>query len=279
MFSTDIEKLIFQCSICCNNVEDRSAIYQITSCNCQFCPECMRQYCISQVNIGSVPIQCPSINCNNLLSIDEIRSFLTDFQFDFYIKLLLDYEVTKDPQRLFCPHVDCGHILTVTRDKKQPITCTKCQNSICLKCRCQWHPNEHCSQRLIVDENEIDSNIKHCPRCHFPLEWITGCAQITCINCKHIFCWYCLKSLETDFFLLHYERGSCRNRLGHSRSSIFFHRLLTGGLFLIFIILLIITSPLLLLLLPCFICCGYKRIRNYFNRFPTWEQQLIPSAV
>ena len=76
---------------------------------------------------------------------------------------------------------------------------------------------------------EADSNIKRCPQCRYPLEWIAGCAQIMCVNCKHIFCWYCLKSLDVnilrivrqkkdwfsfqnDFFLLHFERGPCRNR-------------------------------------------------------------------
>jgi hypothetical protein len=47
-------------------------------------------------------------------------------------------------------------------------------------------------------EMEPDSNIKRCPRCRFPLEWIAGCAQIMCVNCKHIFCWYCLQSLDVN---------------------------------------------------------------------------------
>ena len=45
---------------------------------------------------------------------------------------------------------------------------------------------------------DAESNIKRCPRCRFPLEWISGCAQMMCINCKHIFCWYCLKSLDVN---------------------------------------------------------------------------------
>lgn len=48
-------------------------------------------------------------------------------------------------------------------------------------------------------EMEPESNIKRCPRCRFPLEWVAGCAQIMCVNCKHIFCWYCLKSLDVSF--------------------------------------------------------------------------------
>ncbi|CAF0735900.1 unnamed protein product [Adineta steineri] len=109
---------------------------------------------------------------------------------------------------------------------------------------------------------EPDSNIKRCPRCRFPLEWIAGCAQIMCVNCKHIFCWYCLKSLDNDFFLLHFERGPCRNRLGHSRASLFFHRLTIVGIFIGLTLLFLITIPFLIITAPCLLCCRYKQIKN-----------------
>ncbi|GAA6092786.1 E3 ubiquitin-protein ligase RNF144A isoform X2 [Tachysurus ichikawai] len=45
-----------------------------------------------------------------------------------------------------------------------------------------------------------------------------------CKNCKHAFCWYCLESLDDDFLLIHYDKGSCQNKLGHSRAAIIWHR-------------------------------------------------------
>ncbi|CAF3972206.1 unnamed protein product, partial [Adineta steineri] len=220
----------------------------------------------------SIPIRCPNIGCNHLLSLDEIRSLLDSLQFQLYNKLLLDHEVTNDPQRFYCPHVDCGHILIISH--KRSMTCTKCQTKICLKCRCQWHPNERCSNLLKSCEMEIHENIKYCPRCHFLLERVAGCAQIICTNCKHTFCWYCLKSLNNDFFLLHFERGPCRNRLGHSRLSLFLHRLMMLSLIILFIILLIICAPLLILLAPLLICFRYKQLKTYFNKLMKWEQPL-----
>jgi len=257
---------LFQCSICCNDIDDKTNVYEIDSCHCQFCKECVRQYCSSQVNAASVPISCPNGECNNLLSLNELHSLLTDGQFQLYNKLLLDHEVTNDPHRLFCPHVDCGYVLSIADERKihkeRPMTCTKCQTTFCLKCRSQWHPNEHCSDLLTPYEMEPDSNIKRCPRCRCPLEWIAGCAQIMCVNCKHIFCWYCLKSLDNDFFLLHFERGPCRNRLGHSRASLFFHRLTIVGIFIGLILLFLIAIPFLILTAPCLLCCRYKQIKN-----------------
>ncbi|CAF4158091.1 unnamed protein product [Adineta steineri] len=203
---------------------------------------------------------------------NEIRSLLDNLQFQLYNKLLLDHEVTNDPQRFYCPHVDCGHILIISH--KRSMTCTKCQTKICLKCRCQWHPNERCSNLLKLCEMKIHENIKYCPRCHFLLERVAGCAQIICANCKHTFCWYCLKSLNNDFFLLHFERGPCRNRLGHSRLSLFLHRLMMLSLIVLFIILLIICAPLLILLAPLLICFRYKQLKTYFNKLMKWEQPL-----
>ena len=39
-------------------------------------------------------------------------------------------------------------------------------------------------------------NIKRCPMCAVPIERDAGCAQMMCKRCKHVFCWYCLASLD-----------------------------------------------------------------------------------
>ncbi|CAF3398576.1 unnamed protein product [Rotaria socialis] len=280
-------EVIFQCAICCNDIDDKTNVYAFESCHCQFCKECIRQYCMSQLNTASVPIRCPNGDCNSRLSLNELHLLLSDTQYQLYNKLLLDHEVTNDPHRLFCPHVDCGQVLSIIDERKlhkeYPMICTKCNTTFCLKCRSQWHPHEHCSDLLTPYEMEADSNIKRCPRCRFPLEWIAGCAQIMCVNCKHIFCWYCLKSLDNDFFLLHFESGPCRNRLGHSRASLFLHRLTIAGIFIGLILLLLITIPFLILTTPCLLCCRYKQIKNRLKNLTKLgqrfqQQQYTPTA-
>ncbi|CAH1995358.1 unnamed protein product [Acanthoscelides obtectus] len=58
--------------------------------------------------------------------------------------------------------------------------------------------------------------------CNVPIEKDEGCAQMMCKRCKHVFCWYCLASLDDDFLLRHYDRSPCKNKLGHSRASVLF---------------------------------------------------------
>lgn len=144
------------------------------------------------------------------------------------------------------------------------VHCPSCKDEFCGLCKKAYHPNISCDEfgrRLIADgqddigipfDNEL---IKCCPMCAVPIEKDEGCAQMMCKRCKHVFCWYCLASLDDDFLLRHYDKGPCKNKLGHSRASVVWHRAQVIGIFAGFGILLLVASPLLLLAAPCIICC------------------------
>lgn len=149
----------------------------------------------------------------------------------------------------------------------------------------QWHQTLSCDENIrrlaaIGEDDTIgipfDSDlIKCCPMCSVPIEKDEGCAQMMCKRCKHVFCWYCLASLDVsfiawrgckqhitphfslqdDFLLRHYDKGPCKNKLGHSRASVVWHRAQVIGIFAGFGILLLVASPLLLLVAPCIVCC------------------------
>lgn len=60
---------------------------------------------------------------------------------------------------------------------------------------------------------------------------------------------------QDDFLLRHYDKGPCKNKLGHSRASVIWHRTQVIGIFAGFGLLLLVASPLLLLAAPCIVCC------------------------
>lgn len=72
----------------------------------------------------------------------------------------------------------------------------------------QWHPEISCEEharRLTANGTDdgigisFDSDlIKCCPMCGVPIEKDEGCAQMMCKRCKHVFCWYCLASLDVS---------------------------------------------------------------------------------
>ena len=54
---------------------------------------------------------------------------------------------------------------------------------------------------VLSDGQGGQSEIKRCPMCFVPIERDAGCAQMMCKRCKHVFCWFCLASLDVSIFL------------------------------------------------------------------------------
>jgi hypothetical protein len=46
--------------------------------------------------------------------------------------------------------------------------------------------------------------------CNVPIERDAGCAQMMCKRCKHVFCWFCLTSLDVSIIKFFFHRYTCR---------------------------------------------------------------------
>ena len=145
----------------------------------------------------------------------------------------LNTEVSLDASRTWCPSAGCDticHICTgqstlvtdhfififmiIVGNKSAgvPVTCPTCVKEFCSLCSSTWHPGLSCAEngaalvRQGVDISDVgvwmagceDENIKRCPMCAVPIERDAGCAQMMCKRCKHVFCWYCLTSLDVS---------------------------------------------------------------------------------
>ena len=64
-----------------------------------------------------------------------------------------------------------------------------------------------------------------------------------------------LMSLKDDFLLRHYDKGQCKDKLGHSRASVIWHRTQVVGIFAGFGLLILLASPMFILAAPCLLCC------------------------
>uniref|UniRef100_T1J8V1 E3 ubiquitin-protein ligase RNF144B n=1 Tax=Strigamia maritima TaxID=126957 RepID=T1J8V1_STRMM len=243
-----------------------SQMLSLRRCGCKFCHYCLEQYVGFQVTDGNVNVTCPDAGCEigGVLSRDEISSLIDVQLFDKFQRYKLNYEVALDPSREWCPRAGCDTICNVGAELS--VVCPTCGLNFCSRCKFNWHPNEtcetnarkksrleNCDEGLILCEDE-DAVIKRCPLCRMPIERDEGCAQMMCKRCKHVFCWYCLASLDDDFLLRHYDKGPCKNKLGHSKASVFWHRTQVVGIFAGFGLLLLVASPFLLLVAPCILC-------------------------
>ena len=132
-------------------------------------------------------------------------------------------EVSLDANRTWCPQAGCDticHICTGNKSQGVPVTCPSCVKEFCSLCSSAWHPGLTCAENgaalvrgqggggmlgseagLVGDiamwmAGAEAENIKRCPMCAVPIERDAGCAQMMCKRCKHVFCWYCLASLD-----------------------------------------------------------------------------------
>ncbi|KAI1901927.1 hypothetical protein AGOR_G00039460 [Albula goreensis] len=266
------QPLVF-CKLCLSECPPATTSRLLT-CNCIFCTTCLQQYVQLAIREGGgAPITCPDMTCLRTGSLldSEIASFVPEDQAQLYLRLKFERGVQLDPSKTWCPVLECQAVCSVAASAdSQPVSvaCPACQLVFCSLCQEDWKDRHSCSKRqpLTVASSEdgvkmgyeVDAIVKQCPMCAVFIERDQGCAQMLCKSCKHTFCWYCLQNLDGDIFLRHYDRGPCRNKLGHSRASVMWNRTQVVGILVGVGIIVLVSSPLLLLASPCILCVVCK---------------------
>ncbi|KAJ8306501.1 hypothetical protein KUTeg_017046 [Tegillarca granosa] len=213
-------------------------MYELHDCKCLYC----ERYLCVMITEGTVSsITCPDAQCKRQGRIEagEIETLVDARLYARYKRLRFQKEVDLDPNRTFCPEVGCETVChvcsTSTGESFRPIP-VECP-TFCSTCKAKWHGSKTCDDVMFSGRQEDmgipfssaeDATIKRCPVCHVPIERNDGCAQMMCKRCKHVFCWYCLASLDVV------------------------------GIFAGFGVLLLVASPFLLLAAPCILCCKCK---------------------
>uniref|UniRef100_A0A0L8HRQ0 RBR-type E3 ubiquitin transferase n=1 Tax=Octopus bimaculoides TaxID=37653 RepID=A0A0L8HRQ0_OCTBM len=236
---------LITCKLCLTECSLQE-MYEIRDCRCLYCEACVKQYLSVMIQEGNVlSITCPDAQCKKQGKFDapEIEQLVSRSTFERYSRLRFQKEVDVDPNRMFCPQAGCETVCYVfypsPEDKLKPISveCPQCGFEFCSVCKNKWHAIQSCDEVMsrgkaedigIPYSNIEDAQIKRCPVCHVPIERNDGCAQMMCKRCKHVFCWYCLASLDVV------------------------------GIFAGFGVLLLIASPFLLMAAPCILCCKCK---------------------
>ncbi|XP_023583997.1 E3 ubiquitin-protein ligase RNF144A [Trichechus manatus latirostris] len=223
---------LVSCKLCLGEypVEQMTTIAQ---CQCIFCTLCLKQYVELLIKEGlETAISCPDATCPKQGHLQENE-----------IECMVAAEIMQRYKKLQFERGRCPSILACYDSHGVPGSAFKME--------------------------EDDAPIKRCPKCKVYIERDEGCAQMMCKNCKHAFCWYCLESLDDDFLLIHYDKGPCRNKLGHSRASVIWHRTQVVGIFAGFGLLLLVASPFLLLATPFVLCCKCKCSKGDDDPLPT----------
>lgn len=268
------------CRLCLTE-QPSAATRELQSCHCVFCTACLQWYV--RLNIaegGGAPITCPDMSCreSGALLDSEIAALASPEQAALHQRLKFEREVSLDPLRAWCPVLECQSVCSLPLSSEGgpvAVPCPSCRAVFCSGCRGPWADQHTCPEQQHMMQVTAESSsrgrsdseapIKQCPVCGVYIERNQGCAQMLCKSCKHTFCWYCLENLDGDIFLRHYDKGPCRNKLGHSRASVMWNRAQVVGILVGICLVVMVTSPLLVLASPCILCCVSKPCRGRTN--------------
>ncbi|KAM4580578.1 E3 ubiquitin-protein ligase RNF144B [Odontesthes bonariensis] len=258
------------CRLCLSQ-QPTAASKELQACKCMYCTACLQQYVkLAIMEGGGAPITCPDMTCqkSGALTDSEIAGLAAAGQAELYQRLKFEREVKLDPSKAWCPVLGCQAVCSMqpsTEGRPAAVPCLTCHTVFCSSCRGPWQDAHTCPEHQLMispspshESSDTDMSIKQCPMCGIYIERNQGCAQMLCKSCKHTFCWYCLQNLDGDIFLRHYDKGPCRNKLGHSRASVMWNRTQVVGILVGVSIIVLVTSPLLLLASPCILCCMCK---------------------
>ncbi|KAG8833864.1 hypothetical protein FRC18_002937 [Serendipita sp. 400] len=150
----------------------------------------------------AIAIACPDSACNQTLSREDVKAWVTPSVFARYDMLTLR-ELMRQDQGLFvwCQNPTCYSGQLHSEGASQPIvTCLRCSQRTCFTHCVLWHEGKTCKQydrsRPIMDalnrsanRASIWWNTRNCPGCFQPIAKQGGCRHMRC-RCGYSFTWW-----------------------------------------------------------------------------------------
>ncbi len=190
-------KKIAICMVCYDDINPKQ---QLTVCNEHiFCKTCWKGYLISKINDGCINICCMDHKCKKKVTRDFITNNFENCPITLKYNRWFRRSFIKNTDTFnYCPNVHCS--LTVCNyGTDNRINCN-CGTTFCFKCLNVDHYPATCSiignwlSKCNKDSQNalwLMNNTKNCPKCKLSIEKNDGCNHMTCMNCKHQFCWLC----------------------------------------------------------------------------------------
>lgn len=177
-----------------------------------FCNECFKSYLIEKVtgNGLTVVFQCPGFKCSTVLSDDEVMKELDTAHLDKYLQIITNQYVQCKRSIRWCPGKNCTNALEVFELINQPGLRCVCGEFLCFSCGRFGHDLISCElvkkfetlkSSDYATANWIAENCKECPKCKAEINKNGGCNHMTCLKCKHEFCWVCFENWNTHNYM------------------------------------------------------------------------------
>jgi len=208
------------CKICYEEYSNESDLYWLTNCDHIYCHECINGYLTLQITSGGVlDLGCPHPECEAEINIGDIAAICDAATVEKYEKFVVLSALRADPNVRWCPMPQCSSpVKGPPAEGSEWITCGTCQLQVCFACGDERHDPAQCgkeARELIATRHNVvveaerafeewhqgkPTDVKPCPRCKAYIEKNQGCNHMTCIACKHQFCWLCSAEYTYNHF-------------------------------------------------------------------------------
>ncbi|CAF1181070.1 unnamed protein product [Rotaria sordida] len=201
------------CAVCYED-KDSNEFDGLLTTNCQhlnrsLCNSCLFRHVQQVFQITFTDdIYCPEYNCNVKLDYDIVKNILLsngdNKLVERYDRYIFHRQLEQMDEFIWCSNILCNvGQLNEGGALNNIVTCFNCHQKTCFTHKIKWHEGLSCeefdmrmdpiyesSRRWIVE------NSKKCPNCPYQIEKNDGCDHMTCIKCRHEFCWSCLADFQ-----------------------------------------------------------------------------------
>ena len=189
------QPLIETCHVCYDNAVNGFTL----ACDHLQCCDCMKKFLKAAIKDSSLlPLTC----CEIPIDISTVACVLKQEEAELLRIRTIEVLAKK---KMHCP--SCNNFINLDEISKsvKNIVCD-CGQDICPQCKTEAHPYWSCSD--IQAAREVDDQAifelakkngwKQCPECKTMIEFTSGCNHMHCTNCRHDFCFKCLRKWNTN---------------------------------------------------------------------------------
>lgn len=221
---------LFTCEVCFTEKIGSSCI-KFQDCSHVYCRDCMAGYFTVQISNAQVNnLTCPFSGCSSQALPNQVRELVPKDLFNKYENILLETTLDAMVDVIVCPRLACQTPTMIDRETNMG-QCPMCQLTFCIYCKATYHGVSPCkfkskeqralvlkyskgtddeklfmekrygkkqlqqAMALMLSEDYVQDNARHCPHCNAPIEKNEGCNKITCWRCNTHFCWLCTSRL------------------------------------------------------------------------------------
>ena len=195
---------VYECDVCLSDY-DSSEMFHL-DCGHLFCKECVVDTVRQKIYDRQQLIFCPSDHCDCLIPDNYVLDLMTEKKHKtMFQKMITDSYVQTKPNLGWCPGKDCSNVFKIKEFlfTAVDVYCSSPgHSSMCFKCRKAPHEPLDCHMAEVwlgkqlkcsLTEMWIKAFTKNCPNCSVAINKNGGCNHMSCNQCKHEFCWICMK--------------------------------------------------------------------------------------